>query len=268
MTQPFSMSKAQYLGNTTDLRFADGIVFSAVSSFSPEIGHDAPHVHENPIISFILEGESYERINRATNQRRAGDIRFYGAGDLHQVKINKFPSRNINFELENEFLRRNDFSEGKINASIETNQFAKHLFLRIYREFLKNDNLTDASIQILLFDLIGAKNQNENRKKPQWVEKIYDLLNDRWNENLSLREMALAVNVHPVTISKYFTLYFACTLGEYLRRLRIEKSVSMIKNSALSLTEIASNCGFSDQSHFTRNFKNFTGFLPKDFKKF
>ncbi|MEW6737177.1 MAG: helix-turn-helix domain-containing protein [Acidobacteriota bacterium] len=41
----------------------------------------------------------------------------------------------------------------------------------------------------------------------------------------------------------------------------------MIKNSQMSLTEIALHCGFADQSHFTRNFKEITGFLPKEFRK-
>lgn len=165
MTKPFSMSRAQYLGSTIDLRFADGIVFSAVSSFSPEIGHDAAHFHENPIVSFILEGESFERINRETNRRFAGDIRFYGAGDLHQVSINKFPSRNINFELEIEFLRRNRLSEKTINRAVNKNPHAKLLFLRVYSEFLSNDDLTDCSMQILLLSLFAESEFNGSKKK-------------------------------------------------------------------------------------------------------
>lgn len=70
-----SLGKSQYLGATTDLRFADGVVFSAVSSFAPEIGHDAPHFHENTIVSFILEGDSFEKTNRETKLQRAETIK-------------------------------------------------------------------------------------------------------------------------------------------------------------------------------------------------
>jgi len=268
MTKLLSLGKTQYLGNVIDLRFAGGIIFSAVSAESAEKGFDALHFHENPIISFILEGNSFERINRETNHRSAGDIRFYRAGDWHQVKIERFPSRNINFELESDFLIQNELSEEQINCSIRKNPHAKHLCLRMYKEFSANDEFSISSVHILLFNLLAESEINADNKKPQWINALYELLNDRWNEQMSLQELGFAVNVHPITISKYFTRYFSCTYGEYMRRLRINKSIHLIKNSPLSLTEIAQQCGFFDQSHFTRNFKELTGFLPKDFKKF
>jgi AraC family transcriptional regulator len=55
-------------------------------------------------------------------------------------------------------------------------------------------------------------------------------------------------------------------LGEYLRKLKVQKSIALIKNSELPLTEIAYLCGFSDQSHFTKVFKETLGFLPKEFR--
>lgn len=97
---------------------------------------------------------------------------------------------------------------------------------------------------------------------------LKQLLHDKWNEVLSLQEIAGLVGAHPVTISKNFRKYFHCTLGTYQRRLKIEKSIDLIKNSTLSLSEIAFYCGFTDQSHFIRNFKELTGFLPKDYRKF
>ncbi len=63
--------------------------------------------------------------------------------------------------------------------------------------------------------------------------------------------MATIIGVHPVTISKYFPRYFSCTLGEYMRKLKIEKSLSLIKSPGNSLTNVAYACGFFDQSHFT-----------------
>ncbi len=106
------------------------------------------------------------------------------------------------------------------------------------------------------------------RDSPIWVIRLKELLHDNWNKEMSLAEISQIVQVHPVTVSKYFRKYFSNTLGEYRRKLKIEKSINLIKNSNKSLSEIAYNCNFSDQSHFIRNFKTHTGFLPKDFRRF
>ncbi|HWK05009.1 MAG TPA: AraC family transcriptional regulator [Puia sp.] len=92
-------------------------------------------------------------------------------------------------------------------------------------------------------------------------------MNDRWNELLSLQDLSVVVGVHPVTISKHFSRYFNCTLGQYMRKLRINKAISLVKSSGTSLTDISYECGFADQSHFIRTFKHMTGFLPMQYQR-
>jgi AraC family transcriptional regulator len=267
MTNLLSLGKGQYLGNITNIHHTEGIIVSAATADPSELNNDAPHCHENPIISFILEGDSIEKIDRHTGERSAGDLKFYRAGDLHQVRIKRFPSRNINFELEDYFLTQYELSEDTLALTIGKNLNAKPVFLRMYNELLADDVFTGTSLQMLLLGLASDTEQSSKQKRPRWITALYKLLDDRWNEQITLQELSQAIDVHPVTISKYFTRYSSCTLGEYVRKLRIDRSLSLIKNSKLSLTEIASQCGFADQSHFTRNFKKLTGLLPKHFKK-
>ncbi|MGB1004752.1 MAG: helix-turn-helix domain-containing protein [Salibacteraceae bacterium] len=44
--------------------------------------------------------------------------------------------------------------------------------------------------------------------------------------------------------------------------------MDLLKNTSLSTTEIAYECGFADQSHFIRTFKNLNGFTPKQYQKY
>ena len=104
-------------------------------------------------------------------------------------------------------------------------------------------------------------------KSPFWVKSLNELLNDCWNENPNLQDLSQILNLNPITISKHFPKYFGCTLGEYMRRIKINRSLSLIQSKNTNLTEISFQCGFSDQSHFIRTFKNQTGFLPKQFQK-
>lgn len=97
--------------------------------------------------------------------------------------------------------------------------------------------------------------------------RLKEILQDEWNQNHSLSDLSIRLGVHPVTISKYFSRYFGCTFGEYMRKIRVDRSLFFIRNTHYSLTEIAFLCGFSDQSHFIRVFKQYTGLYPKYFQK-
>jgi len=145
---------------------------------------------------------------------------------------------------------------------------AKALILKMQKELLYQDQYDYLHLQTLLLELVSYQKQKVNTYQPMWAKQLNQLLHDNWNETISLQEMAKQVGAHPVTISKNFRKYFNYNLGEYRRKLKIEKSIDLIKNTSLSLSEIAFHCGFTDQSHFIRNFKQLTGFLPKDYRRF
>lgn len=102
---------------------------------------------------------------------------------------------------------------------------------------------------------------------PAWTKRIKEYLIEHWDETPSLEQLCKIAGVHPVTISKNFTRYFHCTLGEYLRKIKVEKAISLIKSSRHTLEEIGFICGFAEKSHFTRVFKEQTGFLPGEYRR-
>jgi AraC family transcriptional regulator len=257
------LEKGAYLGKVLDLSEADGILAGA-TSYYPGDGTGVMHYHENSHLSFILRGGGVEKRRSSEFERLPGEIMFFHAGEPHQSVNKLFPARNVNLEIESVFLRDNGVTESAVGASVLKNPNAKFIMLKVYKELLAADDFSGATIKMLLLNLICAASETE-KDEPRWVGVIYELMNDRWNEPLSLKDLSRAAGVHPVTVSKFFPKYFSCTFGEYMRRLKIEKSLRMIKNSPRSLTEIAYECGFYDQSHFTRTFKHLTGFLPNSY---
>jgi AraC family transcriptional regulator len=93
------------------------------------------------------------------------------------------------------------------------------------------------------------------------------MLQDQFAENLSLQEIACAVGVHPAHLARSFRQHFHCTVGDYLRNLRIEQSRHVLATSDTPLSEIALDMGYSDQSHFTTAFKRHTGISPGQYRK-
>ena len=82
------------------------------------------------------------------------------------------------------------------------------------------------------------------------------------SESLSLSQVARAVNVHPVYLAREFRRHYRCTVGEYVRRTRVEAACREMLKPDSSLAEIALICGFHDQSHFSRTFKRVMSVTP------
>jgi AraC family transcriptional regulator len=241
-------------------------ILTKVSSYFPNDGSDSVHFHENAFLSFVIKGGGIIKSQSLMCERLPGNLIFSYAGERHQCVAKLFPTVNVNMEVGLDLLRANCLTEAALENSIRKNPNAKPLMLKIYKEILCDDDCSSPSIKILLFDLISNARLSDN-DQPVWVGRIYELMNDRWSESLSLEDLARTAGVHPVTVSKYFRKYFGCTFGEYMRRIRIERSLSIIKNSSFSLTQIGYECGFYDQSHFTRTFRQLTGFSPKSYAK-
>lgn len=204
----------------------------------------------------------------STYSKKEGSIFSYFSGEKHRWISCKPISKSANIEIGSDFLKKYGLSENSIKDNIYRNIEAKSIILKMQKEMMIHSIESTTTIHSLLLELVSDSNESQAKHIPYWTISLNELLHDNWNERMTLKEMSETIGVHPVTISKFFRKYFACTLGEYQRKLRIEQSIQLIKNSNLSLSEIAFHCGFSDQSHFTRNFKKMTGFLPKHFQKY
>lgn len=226
------------------------------------------HSHENLHICFVFQGGKAETRHGTQYTERNGSIFFYHAGEKHRWISPQPISKSANIEIGDSFLSKYDLKAEEIKKSIAQQVSAKTLILKIQRELLSQNTENLASIQSILFELIAPPVKMTNHTPPEWIKELKMLLHDNWDKEMSLAYLAQILQVHPVTISKYFRRYFSCTLGVYRRKLKIEKSIDLIKNTSKSLSEIAHECGFADQSHFIRNFKAYTGFLPKVFEKF
>lgn len=256
----------QYSGTVVNSSKLDDGLIAGITSYNENQINPQFHYHENPHLSLVLQGGNIENRKTGSLERKTGDLIFYRSGELHQTLPATTDSKNINLEIENSFLLKYDISETKFdNISLGRPQNVLS-FVKIYNEIYLNDSLSDTSIQILTISIINSK-ESETAKKPGWAVKLHELLHDQWDQSHSLDYLSKITNVHPVTISKYFINYFGCAFGEYMRKLKISRSLPLIKSSKYSLTDVAIMCGFADQSHFIRNFKAYTGFLPKEFKK-
>ncbi|MBC9915519.1 chromate resistance protein ChrB domain-containing protein [Chitinophaga varians] len=141
-----------------------------------------------------------------------------------------------------------------------------------WAKYLQHVKHTQQPFEQQLIDIFNKflQQEKDSRKVPGWAKELKEIIQDQidTNLNLSLKGLSETLQVHPAYLSREFSKYFDdLSFGDYIRKLRIDKAIQLLSTTDHSLTEIAYLTGFSDQSHFTRIFKKFTGKSPSVYKK-
>tara|TARA_Y100001933_G_scaffold86729_1_gene87929 strand:+ start:499 stop:1242 length:744 start_codon:yes stop_codon:yes gene_type:complete len=84
--------------------------------------------------------------------------------------------------------------------------------------------------------------------------------------NVSIPEMAKKSDLSTSQLQRDFRKLFRMSPGEYVMRLRLQLAQRQLINSNNAVGKIASDCGFFDQSHFTRAFRKHTGLAPSQYR--
>jgi len=140
---------------------------------------------------------------------------------------------------------------------------------RLYREFLTGDPASRLIIEGLLFEITGEFFRTACRREtqsPRWLGRAVEMIQDNFPRRLTLADIADEVGVHPVHLAQSFRRFHGCTIGDYVRRIRIEYACQELVRSDTSLVDLASAAGFADRSHFIRTFKRATGVLPSQYR--
>jgi hypothetical protein len=144
--------------------------------------------------------------------------------------------------------------------------------LYTWAKHLQHEKHTQNPFENMLLDVYKKFLKEKKQKKniPEWAKELKEIIQDQIDTNLtlSLKEISESLDVHPSYLSREFSKYFDnLSFGDYIRKLRIEKSIALLQDPKYSLAEIAYLTGFSDQSHFNRIFKVHTGKSPSVFRK-
>ncbi|GAA0531730.1 helix-turn-helix domain-containing protein [Chitinophaga japonensis] len=242
-----------------------GPVITSETVFTPHLSSEW-HYHANPHFSHILSGGSKEMRKGSSEIQAAGTGLYYYPGIAHRNVDYRTGTRIFNLELGEGFFR--EFGLALPPASLmfaRNNRLNTGGLLRIMKEHYLHDADSPVAITQLCINLVQAHGREE-KCCPEWAEKIKTVIHDQWNQPLSLATLSAQLDIHPVTISKYFPRYFGCSLGEYLRRIKVERALALVRSTRQSLTGIAYECGFTDQAHFTKTFRHITGLLPKHYR--
>ncbi len=229
------------------------------------------HYHENPHFTLITRGNVLQGTRRETYECSANTLLFHNRQEPHYSAKPAGLTRGFQMEIHPQWSQS---FEARLDALPNCAKLAhpglKLLFFNIYKEAKLPDGVSGLTIDALvleMFSLMCGIETKTRGNRPNWVKKADELLHDQFDQPLSLQALAQELDLHWAHLSREFPRYFHCNFGDYVRKIRLEKSLALLRNKSLSLTDIAQRCGFADQSHFNRCFKEFSGVTPKTFRK-
>ncbi|HET6253423.1 MAG TPA: helix-turn-helix transcriptional regulator [Puia sp.] len=252
-----------FYGNTTELIPLDGVTLTDTVYSQGRVDW---HFHEDNYFTFLLTGGMCEGNKKEVYECVAGDLLFHNWQDAHYNLGSGRFTRGFHVELSGHWYERLDIRASLTEGSIRlSDPLVKTLMYDLFREAKLSGTGGQPGVDALLtqiFGVLGKIRESRDSAKPAWVARVREMLRDDRSEGSlinrrewSLVDIAREVNIHPVHLSREFPKHFHTNLGNYLRMIRIQRAMTLLPDATRSLTDIAFECGFADQSHFIRSFK-------------
>ena len=124
--------------------------------------------------------------------------------------------------------------------------------------------------KMLFTDTRGA-HTNASPKKNADAERIklmMHFINEHCAEKLTLDDIAASAGISTRECTRCFSRCINLSPNVYLTQRRILKAIDLLTGSAMSVTEISEECGFSSPSYFTKVFRDHMDCTPKEYRMY
>ena len=225
------------------------------------------HEHAFPSWTLLLAGSFEEAFSRDTLVCTSGSVLVkpsaadhsnrYGPLGAHCLLIESRGADAGDAEI---FVVPRIFSAGVVSAVAR----------RIHGEFHSSDVLRGLALEGLLIELVtgSARVSSPARRlsRKRWLNSVRDQLEENFRSPPSLAELAANHDVHPVYLCQEFRDAFGVNVGEFVRTVRFEWARRCLATGDRPIADVALAAGFSDQAHFSRDFKRRMGMSPRRYR--
>jgi AraC family transcriptional regulator len=264
-----NLKPGQFFGNVLHKQQNSGLILS-------ELKHEGArklprHSHELAYFCLLLNGNYCEQFGAKKIDYKPLSVMFHPPDTTHIDEVGPSGGRFFSVEVKSEWMERLRECLGPVTfePSLQEGDLA-WLAMRLYREHKRMDACSSLTMEGLVLEMlavVGRTREIKERREPGWFSRTMDLLHAEFRSNLKVQDIAKEIQIHPFHLSRVFRSVQGQTIGEYVQRLRVTFACEQLRNTGIDLASIALSAGFSDQSHFTRVFKNITGLTPGTFRE-
>ena len=223
------------------------------------------HSHEHLFFSLLLQGSYREFAGPRTFEYRPLTVVYHPEAFVHRDEIGADGGKFFIVEVSPDMLGRTETPPPALRSIRDLSGGpAVWAMVRLYREVLAGHTLPvslEEQAAELVDDVSGVAVENAGQP-PRWLDATYQLIDARYREPLTLGEFAKHAGVHPVHLSRVFRQHARQPIRAALHQRRVQHACRLLADGETSLSTIAIETGFVDQSHLTNVFRRITGMTP------
>ncbi|MBR4073334.1 MAG: AraC family transcriptional regulator [Clostridia bacterium] len=230
------------------------------------------HRHEYYELEYVRSGKGNVMINNTPYPFSAGTVWLCTSTDFHEIFVDEpVVTVNICFKIdwiENELINKlpfgaviNDYDEKVINRfcnEYRSNQYGNTMYLK-----------HSLSCVLIDFARVIEKTESENLQGrfSQPVSSAIRYIQNHFNEDITLKEVATNVGLSPSYFSSRFHNEVKVSYQSYIVNLRLETAVKFLISTNYSVIDICYFSGFNNYANFTKAFKKQYGITPMQYRK-
>lgn len=247
--------------------------------FSGEPKHQYLEVNENLPDRFDVKDSVFSlEVIEARYQAERDLLEAVASGNLDKAieEHHKFQRFRFNLRASNSLRSRKNLAlslNTLLRKSIETAHVHPYYIDKLSSEFsvkiekCVNESQLETLAMLMLRKYCNLVKNYSTQNFSALVEKCVQQIHFHYAEPLSLEILAEANAVSNSYLSNLFHKETGKTITAYINETRIDHSILLLNTTSLSISEIASQCGFSDSNYFTRTFKKIKGISPAAYRK-
>lgn len=262
-------ANTRFLGTTIRQDVVAGFTLSETSYSPGQVLRS--HSHERASFCLVLHGGFTETYRERIRICYPPTLIFRPPAEVHLNQFESIGGRCFNIEVGPHWLEHADEYARMPEVSDDFDRgLLPSLALRLYREFRMIDEVAPLVIEGLALEMLGEVSRATNRSRdsaiPGWLIRARDFLHENFANPCTLSLVAETVRVHPVHLARVFRQHYHSSVGEYIRKLRVEFACRRLVESSASLCQISLESGFAHQSHFSTTFKRLTRITPAAYR--
>jgi AraC family transcriptional regulator len=238
-------------------------------AYSPGL-RQARHAHAETTVTLVVAGSLRETVGQTQEIARALSVVVKPGDTEHADHFGEHGTRTVQIGL--------TAAEGTVLREWEpaVRQWrwthagpAVPAFLRLLA-IVRSSSGDGAPLERGVTDVLASLRQvadDTRQQAPVWLRRVREEMDDV-GSGVRVRDVAARAGVHPVYLARQFRRYFGCSVVSYLQRRRVMRAADLIGSSPMSLSSVAFQAGFADQSHLSRGFRAGTGVTPGKYAGF